>query len=60
MGTVLLTKKEAAERFRVSVRSLDRLRSQGQLQTVKVGGAVRFTEAELERFVTKNTAKAVH
>jgi excisionase family DNA binding protein len=60
MQTVLLKKKEAADRLRVSVRSLDRLRSQGQLRTVKVRGAVRVAEAEIERFITKNTARAVN
>jgi excisionase family DNA binding protein len=59
MMTVLLTKKEAADRLRVSVRSLDRLRSQGQLRTVQVRGAVRITESEIERFITQSTAKAV-
>ncbi len=53
----LLTKKEAAERLRISVRSLDRLRSQGQLRTVQVRGAVRITDAEVERFIVRNTSK---
>jgi excisionase family DNA binding protein len=60
MMTVLLTKKEAADRLRVSVRSLDRLRSMGQLKTVKVRGSVRITDSELERFIIKHTAKAVN
>jgi len=55
MMTALLNKKEVAERLRISVRSLDRLRSQGQLQTVQVRGAVRITEAEVERFIAHNT-----
>jgi len=58
MATVLLKKHEAADRLRISVRSLDRLRSRGQLKTVKVYGAVRITEPEIERFITKNMAKA--
>jgi hypothetical protein len=58
MATVLLKKHEAADRLRISVRSLDRLRSRGKLTTVKVCGAVRITEPEIERFIINNTAKA--
>lgn len=58
MTTMLLTKTEAADRLRISVRSLDRLRSVGAIKTVQVRGAVRITEAEIERFINKNT-KAV-
>jgi excisionase family DNA binding protein len=60
MTTKLLTKKEAADRLSVSVRSLDRLRSVGAIRTVQVRGSVRISEAEIEKFVTKNTAKAVN
>ena len=57
MMTALLTKKEVADRLRISIRSLDRLRSQGQLRTVQVRGAVRITDAEVERFIVRNTTK---
>lgn len=60
MTTPLLTKTEAADRLRISVRSLDRLRSVGAIKTVRIGCSVRFTEAEVERFITKSTAKAVN
>lgn len=60
MTTALLTKTEAADRLRVSVRSLDRLRSVGAIRTVQVLGSVRITEAEIEKFITRNTAKAVN
>ena len=46
--TIMLTKKEAADRLRCSVRSLDRLRLQGPIETVQVRGSVRITEAEIE------------
>lgn len=59
MLPVLLTRKEAADRLRVSVRSLDRLRSAGRIGTVKVLNSVRITEFEIERFITKHTAKTV-
>jgi excisionase family DNA binding protein len=58
MRTVLLNKREAADRLRISMRSLDRLRSQGEIRTVKVRGAVRIDEAEIERFITKQTSKS--
>lgn len=58
--TTLLTKTEAADRLRISVRSLDRLRSVGAIKTVRVRGSVRIAESEIEKFVTKNTAKAVN
>jgi excisionase family DNA binding protein len=60
MTTTLLTKREAADRLRVSVRSLDRLRSVGAIKTVRIGYSVRITEGEIERFITKHTAKAVN
>ena len=59
MKTALLTKKEAADRLRISVRSLDRLRSAGRIGTVKVLNSVRIAEIEIEKFITKNTAKTV-
>lgn len=60
MTSKLLTKREAADRLSVSVRSLDRLRSVGAIRTVRVRGSVRITEAEVEKFITKNTAKTVN
>jgi excisionase family DNA binding protein len=60
MTTMLLTKREAAERLRISVRSLDRLRSVGAIRTVMVRGSVRIADSELERFITKHTAKPVN
>ncbi len=60
MTTALLTKAEAADRLRISVRSLDRLRSVGAIKTVRIRGSVRVADAEIERFITKHTAKAVN
>lgn len=59
MTTALLTKKEAADRLRVSVRSLDRLRSRGAIRAVRVLGVVRIAEGEIERFIGKYTVKTV-
>jgi excisionase family DNA binding protein len=49
----LLTKRQAAERFQVSTRTLDRWRAAGLLPAFKVGGTVRFRPADLERFLKK-------
>jgi len=51
----LLTKREAADRLRVSVRTLDRLRSEGGVKATKVRGAVRFSEAEIQRYIDRHT-----
>ena len=51
----LLTKKAAAEILGVSVRTLDRMRSTGQIKAAKVRGAVRFDPAVLQRFINKQT-----
>ena len=53
MTNELRTKKETAEPLRISIRSLDRLRSEGKIKSVKVRSAVRITEAEIERFIAK-------
>jgi excisionase family DNA binding protein len=58
VATSLLTKREAAAVLRVSERTLDRLRATGQLRVVRVRGTVRITDAEIERFITKNTKTA--
>jgi excisionase family DNA binding protein len=53
----LLTKRETAGVLTVSERTIDRLVSEGRLRAVKIRGAVRFTERELERFIISNTTK---
>ena len=51
----LLTKAEAAKILKVSERQIDRLREAGELACVKIGVGVRFTGAELARYVEANT-----
>jgi excisionase family DNA binding protein len=51
----LLTKKEAAARLSVSVRTLDRLRSTGDIQATQVREAVRFDPAVIERYIARQT-----
>jgi excisionase family DNA binding protein len=54
----LLTKKEAAERLAVSVRTLDRMRSTGEIQATMVRDAVRFDPAVIDRYIARHTAPA--
>jgi excisionase family DNA binding protein len=53
----LLNKRQAAALLSISVRTLDRMRSTGQIKAVKVRGAVRFDPAAIERFITQQTAR---
>jgi excisionase family DNA binding protein len=55
MSETLLTKKDAAERLKVSVRTIDRLRAREELRFVTVGRQVRFRMADLDTFITKQT-----
>jgi excisionase family DNA binding protein len=48
---LLLTKREAAERLRISLRTIERLISAGRLPLVHVEGAARVRVADLERYV---------
>ncbi len=48
MKQKLLSKKEVAEAFSVSVRSVERLAARGKLKKVKIGGCVRFKLKEIE------------
>jgi len=47
MTNELRTKKETAEPLRISIRSLDRLRSEGKIKSVKVRSAVRSPKPRL-------------
>jgi excisionase family DNA binding protein len=53
----LLTKRQAAELLCISVRTLDRMRSTGEIQATKVRGGVRFDPLLLAKYVLKQTAK---
>ena len=46
----MLTRQEVAERLKVSVRSVDRLRASGILRGSQVGGCVRFHEDQVAIF----------
>jgi excisionase family DNA binding protein len=50
----LLTVKQAAQTLAVSQKLIRRLLRDGQLQGVRVGGAVRVTESGLHDYVERN------
>jgi excisionase family DNA binding protein len=50
----LLTRKQAAEQFRVTTRTIDRWRGRGLLKTVVVGRVVRFREEDLRAVIVRS------
>jgi len=54
----LLTRKEAAQLLRITVRSLERLTAAGKLRRVKIGGKVLIERSELERLVREGSNAA--
>ena len=48
----LLRVEDVADRLAVSLKTIRRLVASGRLEAVHIGAAVRFTAAELERFIT--------
>jgi excisionase family DNA binding protein len=53
----LLTKQQAADLLSVSVRTLDRMRSTGEIQATMVRGSVRFAPDAIERYIAKHTVR---
>lgn len=47
----LMNKGQVAQILGISVRSVDRLRSSGELKSIVVKGRVRFDPADLQSFV---------
>lgn len=55
----LHTRREAAALLRVSVATIDRLRAAGEIPFVRPSsGSVRFSDADLARFVQARTVPA--
>lgn len=54
---ILLTVPEAAERLQISRSLLYRLIAGRQISIVKIGRSTRIPVAELEEFVTRNSAR---
>lgn len=51
----LLTRKEAAQLLRITVRSLERLVAAGKLKRTRVGGKVLIERCEIERLVREGS-----
>jgi excisionase family DNA binding protein len=51
--SLLLTREQAAERLSLSVVSVDRLRRQQELKTVKLGRAVRIPVESVSAFLLR-------
>ena len=49
-----LTRKQAADRFRVTTRTIDRWRSLGLIRAVAIGGVVRFRPEDLRAAVRRS------
>lgn len=47
------TRQETAERFKVSLPTINRWLADGTLKKVKIGGSVRITESEIQRHLQK-------
>ena len=58
MKQKLISKKQVAELFSVSVRSVERLAARGRLTKVKIGGCVRFNLKEVEAIMEGEEARA--
>ena len=58
----LLTQQEVARKLRLSLRSVERARELGQLETVRVGengGRIRITQRSVERYAASRL-EALH
>jgi len=55
-----MTKEEFAERYQISVRTLERLMKRREVSFMRIaGGVVRFTEENAREFERVNTVAAV-
>lgn len=51
----LLTREEAAERLRISMRTLDDLEASGRLRAVRIGRRVLYNPAALDAFIRQQS-----
>lgn len=56
MEEKLLTRKEVANKLRVSIVTLNKLRQNKTLPSYKIGGSVRFKESEVNELFKSNKA----
>ena len=55
-NTLIYTREEVAEIFRVSVYTIDNWRRKGIIKSIRIGErAIRFTTAEVDRLLEKQT-----
>ncbi len=54
MTNKLMTKRETADRLSISTRTLDRIRSKGEIKAVCVGGQVRFRPEDVDKFINRS------
>ncbi|MCL2185256.1 MAG: helix-turn-helix domain-containing protein [Treponema sp.] len=50
---MVLTKREASEKLRISVKTLERKINDGSLPTFKIGSRVLIQESDLDLFIQK-------
>lgn len=55
---MFLTRKETAQRLKVSVDTVTKLVTAGQLTAVKVGSQLRIDDGKLNEFIATNTTTA--
>lgn len=53
MENLLLTNKEAADKLRISISTLNCIRKRGLVAPIKIGARVYYTPAELRRLLEK-------
>ena len=53
----LLDRKAAARFLTIGLRTLDRLASEGEIPSTKIGGSVRFHVSDLEAYVEARRAE---
>lgn len=58
MESLLLTEREACERLKLGRSTLRRLWAEGAIHPIKIGRSLRFSSAEIERFVKELQAQA--
>lgn len=56
-GELYLTRDEAADHLRVSVRTVSRLYRSGQIVAVRVGQQVRIPQSSLDAYVAARTGE---
>lgn len=53
----LLTEAEAAARLKVCTRTLRKMRQRGEIDFVLIGGAIRYSLADLARFIDERRTR---